>query len=35
VKIPSGKKPEELTYEEVMDLVKNTPEKKPASRKKR
>jgi DNA topoisomerase-1 len=35
VKIPSGKKPEDLTYEEVMDLVKNTPEKKPASRKKR
>jgi DNA topoisomerase-1 len=35
VKIPSGKKPEELTYQEVMDLLKNAPEKKPASRKKR
>jgi DNA topoisomerase-1 len=27
VKIPSGKNPEDLTYEEVMDLVKNAPDK--------
>jgi len=32
VKIPSGKKPEDLTYEEVMDLVKTAPDKKPAAR---
>jgi DNA topoisomerase-1 len=35
VKIPSGKNPEDLTYEEVMDLVKNAPDKKPAARKKK
>ena len=35
VKIPSGKNPEELTYDEVMNLVKNAPDKKPAARRKR
>jgi len=35
VKIPSGKNPEDLTYEEVMDLVKNAPDKKPAARRKK
>lgn len=35
VKIPSGKKPEELTYEEVAELVKNAPEKKTTTRKKK
>ena len=35
VKIPSGKKPEDLTYEEVMGLVKNAPDKKATARKKR
>lgn len=35
VKIPSGKNPEDLTYEEVMDLVKNAPDKKPAAARKK
>jgi DNA topoisomerase-1 len=35
VKIPTGKKPEDLTYEDVMDLVKNAPDKKPTARRKK
>jgi DNA topoisomerase-1 len=35
VKIPSGKKPEELTFDETMELVKNASEKKPTAKKKK
>ncbi len=33
--IPKGKKPEEITFDEAMQLVKEAPAKKPAARKKK